>query len=136
MAILQQTIESILAQSEKEQWFFPQEFQALKDAGITSYHVCWQGTPMIIYKSEEAEWRNENASKLPDDLSINLVADSFSKEAFDEALQKRMAHITTYKQFIKDISLAGISHYDVCMIDRTVTYHGKSETSCLVQRVP
>lgn len=40
---------------------------------------------------------NKNAPKLPDNLSIDLVANSFCQEAFDEALQKRLTHATTYK---------------------------------------
>ena len=125
-------IEMILDQAHEQEWPFPQQFDALKRVGVTSYEVV-PATYNLVFYGTFGIWRTRQA---PDTLADAATAAGFNQEALIKALDLRMEKQLTYIEFLQHIAQAGIDRYVVDMAQRTVTYYGIDEEHYYVQYIP
>ncbi len=113
------TLISTVFTSKKEQWSFPQKFQALVEIGVTSYTVTID-TYNTKYEGNFGIWLDP----APSDFKRLIIAHTFNEKALREALKSRRADEITYLEWLRLIAQAGVASYKVTMATKTVTYYG------------
>jgi len=124
-------LSTIIYVSKKDKWPYPKKFQALVDAGVTSYEVK--------IDRHQAEYRGSFGTWLeptPEGLSDLTINTEFDKNAFINGLKDHMAGKTTYVEWLAETARAGVARYVVNMADRTVTYYGINSNDFHVEHVP
>lgn len=124
-------LQTLLTQAKKEQWPYPKTFQALKDAGVTSYKVTFAAYDATYYGSF-GTWKEP----APEGVTPQTISPTFDKSAFVDALKRHMRKETTYAQWLAQSAAAGVDHYVVSMPERTVTYYGINPDEFHVEHVP
>ncbi|HSC25029.1 MAG TPA: DUF1398 family protein [Candidatus Babeliales bacterium] len=125
-------IAMVLKQAEKEGWPYPVQFEALRNAGVTSYEVSPSTYDKTFYGPFGVWHINCNEDNLP----LTTVTKKFNEELFMKALLQRRFKETTYIVFLQNIALAGIARYHVDMNKRTVTYFDTDDNAAYVQDIP
>jgi uncharacterized protein YbcV (DUF1398 family) len=110
-------------------WGYPQLFEALKKAGVSSYETN-VAIHSIHYYGVDGDFIQEIPSEV---LSISK---EFNQEALIKAIRRSQAKETDYQTFLKEIAQAGVPHYKVNMQERTVSYFGCDPTRKYVEKVP
>lgn len=124
-------LNKLLIQAKKEQWPYPKTFEALKNAGVTSYEVKFADYDATYFGSF-GEWK-EPAPEGFHHLTINT---QFNKQAFIDALKQHMKKETSYVEWLVQSAAAGVARYVVNMKNRTVTYYGLNADDFHIEYVP
>lgn len=128
---MSQTIEKILKQGKENKWPYPKTFQLLKDAGVTTYEV-WLANYDNSYKGTFGEWKETP----PKGYQPLIVSEVFCQDSIADAICRHQQGETTFVEVMKELALAGVSHYRVDMGQRTVTYFDRNEKNQHQERVP
>src|ERR1700710_399761 len=112
------TINQLSKQAEAENWSYPQLFDALKDAGVTSYET---NVPEfeIVYQTAG----DEIHAPIPKDWESLTVAPELDEAGVKEAIAQAGRHEISYPEFLAEIATSGVTHYNVDMEARTITYN-------------
>ncbi|MBA3752002.1 DUF1398 family protein [Candidatus Dependentiae bacterium] len=113
------TLISTVFTSKKEQWSFPQKFQALVEIGVTSYTVTID-TYNTKYEGPFGIWLDP----APADFKRLIISQVFNEKALIESLKSRRAGEITYNEWLNLVAQAGVASYKVTMATQTVTYFG------------
>lgn len=124
-------INEIIDRAEKEKLPYPKLFQALMDAGVTSYEVQVDNYHAQYYGSF-GTW----VKPVPKDFVSSIVNPHCDKNLFLQALERRIKKETTYVEYLAEIAAAGIAFYRVDMATRTATYFAADSSICHVQNIP
>ncbi len=124
------TIKELGKKAEAEQWSYPQLFEALKEAGVTSYET---NVPefLVVYKTAD----EEIDAPIPPDWESLKVAPELDEAGVKEAIAQAQRHEISYPEFLAEIATSGVEHYHVDMETRTITYNG-ADGKALVETVP
>lgn len=124
-------VAEIIEESRAYKWPFPKTFQALKEAGVTSYEVFLSPNKSIYYGE------NGSYEDTVQQYSLeNSVADNFDENLFKSGLLKHQSEKTPYSAFLNDAARAGVNFYKVDMLQKTVTYFGKNREDSYTEIVP
>lgn len=123
---------NILKEAKEKVWPYPKTFEVLKDAGVISYEVSWINAYKAVYQTTSGEYQEP----VPAGFMLVPIASEFSEEQVKQALLDHQQKKTNFVQFLNGLAAAGISHYRVDMLSRTVTYYNPSEKQSYVQHVP
>lgn len=115
-------IEEILKLSRAEKWPFPRTFGALKEAGVEYYEVRIT-RPEIVYFGEGKSFSE-------------VTKREFDVDAIKQALETHRRERSHYEDFLKNIALAGVTHYRVNMSKREVTYCGENPKEEYAEKIP
>jgi uncharacterized protein YbcV (DUF1398 family) len=124
------TIKQLDEQAQAEKWTYPQLFDALKEAGVTSYET---NVPEfeIVYQTAD----DEIHTPIPKDWESLTVAPELDEAAVKAAIAQAGRGDISYPEFLAEIATSGVAHYRVDMDARTVTYNG-ADGKALVEAVP
>lgn len=124
------TIDELGKKALAENWSYPQLFDALKNAGVTSYET---NVPehLIVYKVGDEEIE----APIPKDWQSLDVAPELDESGVKEAIAQSGRREISYPEFLAEIATSGVSHYVVDMAARTITYVG-ADGKALVEPVP
>lgn len=124
-----QRITDVYQKAVPAQWTYPQLFNALKTAGVSSYHTD--------VTSHRIEYFGEGTSIVHDGpAGFKADVGNFNQEGVIAAIRRAQRRETDYPTFLKELAAAGISHYKVDMAARTVSYFGKDSKNQYVEKVP
>lgn len=124
-------LQQIITQAKNTKQPYPITFQQLKDAGVEMYEIHL-ATYCNTYKGSFGEW----SETPPAGYSPLIVSDIFSREEASNAIKRHQKGFTSFIELLDELAKAGVSHYRVCMIDRTVSYYDKAEENSFQERVP
>lgn len=113
-------IAEIRRRAKSEQWDYPKHFNALKDAGVTSYHVDVASEATTFFLNSDT-WQELISPREP-----LHIAPRFDQDKLKKALARHQNKETTYEQFLAEIAQAGVKSYVVTFDTRKVTYKGAS----------
>ncbi len=108
---------------------YPQLFDALKNNGVSYYHVnvsCHQ----IEYVGDNDHVVHEGPA------GFNVEVGAFNEHSVIQAIRRSQRRETDYPTFLKEIAAAGISNYRVDMTERTVSYFGQDPAQKYIEKVP
>ncbi len=125
-------LNALLIRSKKEEWPYPEIFQALKELGVASYEVKIADFDSSYYGSF-GTWKEPAPEDFPTHVTIST---EFNKQAVLDSLHRHMQKETSYGKFLGEIAAAGVARYTVSMKDRTVTYYGINADDFYSQSVP
>ena len=124
-------IESTLKGAKKAEWSYPRLFEALKQAGVSSYEVFLESYD-AIYQGNFESWKEP----APEGFKPLIIAKVFNKEAVLKALKERQNNLTSFVTFLEDMAKAGVKHYQVDMAQAKVTYYGENDQDYYSEFVP
>jgi len=126
------TIQIITQEATRNKWSYPQQFEALKNAGVTSYDVHFINGYRYAYTGDFGVW----SEPVPAEYVSPPLSNVFSDDKVKDALAARAQGKTTYLEFITNLAAAGVSHYTVDMSLRIIHYYNESEDHYYEQIVP
>jgi len=119
---------------------FPILLNRLRDeAGVSRYTVDISQQPhrTIYYGKEGESWEEDHQPQHDQQNSLKVsVSPQLDEAAAIKALRRRQHNETSYEQFCSEIAAAGISHYEVNMNRRDVSYFGVQPGEKYVEAVP
>jgi uncharacterized protein YbcV (DUF1398 family) len=127
-----QNLEQILINSKSNKWPFPKTFEALIEAGVTSYSVHFGAQFKSIYQGNFGTFQEETLSGYYPLTTARI----FSAQGVKDSIIKHIQEKTSYVEFLADIAAFGASHYVVDMAKRRVTYFNADETQFHIENVP
>ena len=128
------TIQELIKQAHTYHWPYPKLFEELKKADVVSYAINFaEGKGFKgIYRTTTEEFQEDVPAEYQE-----LVANTmFTSDKIEQAVIERAQNKTTYVQFLSRIADAGVTHYNVDMKERTVTYYNADESKYYQQIVP
>jgi uncharacterized protein YbcV (DUF1398 family) len=123
---------NILKEGKAQQKPYPQIFEELKHAGVTSYTVSWLSGYDAIYTGSFG-MVHEPA---PAGFASVVVAQQADLESAKKALRAVQQRKINFVDWAAQMAAAGISHYTVDMGTRAITYYNPAETEYFVESVP
>lgn len=132
MSHAQERINAILKEGKAQQKPYPIIFEELKQAGVTEYTVSWKNGYEGIYIGTFGSIRE----KTPEGLTPIAIVAECNLDAAKQALNEHMQKKTNFSEWLTQMGAAGMSHYMVDMINRTVTYYNPSKTEHFTEHVP
>ena len=124
-------VKRITQQSKQEKWPYPKTFQALIEAGVTSYRTE-VSDHRTTYSGNGVDYEEEI---LPSSTRLE-VSTIFHKDAVKRALEHHQKFSTPYENFLKDIASAGVNYYLVDMVNRAITYTSGKVDEAYIQSIP
>ncbi len=124
-------VKRITQQSKQEKWQYPKTFQALVEAGVTSYRTDI-ATNSTTYSGNGVDYVEELLS-LSKGLEVSTI---FHKDAVKQALEHHQKFNTPYANFLKDIAAAGVNYYLVDMVSRVIKYTSGRADEAYIQSIP
>lgn len=124
-------IQEISKTSKAERWPFPKTFNALKEVGVEYYDVEIS-THQITYHGNKQSF----VEPPPPGFQMLNVADVFDAILVKKAIDKHQKEKTSYLDFLKDITKAGVQSYRVDMFKRAVIYKGNNPGEEHIEKVP
>lgn len=125
-------VEKVQHEAQLNKWSYPQIFEALKAAGVTSYTVEFTDTYASTFEGSFGKIIQNNL----EEYQHLHPSSQFSEERVQEAIRNHIEKGTTYLQFLKDVSKAGVSHYRVNMDTREIYYYNPNEKFYHLEIVP
>ncbi len=125
-------LEQVLANSKLNKWPYPKTFEALIEAGVTSYRVNFKNEYESIFYGNFGTFQEP---ALPGFHPLK-IAKAFSAQGVKESIIKHMQEKTSYMEFLADIASQGASHYVVDMSKRKITYLNPDESESHIENVP
>ena len=124
-------IAQIVRDAAAEKWPYPKTFYALKEAGVSSYEV-WIEDFRSVFKSASQEWEGP----IPIGFQPSEAASDFSQAAVQNALKSHQRGETTYVEFLKKMTTAGVVSYKVDMPSCSLIYRGRNDADFYTENVP
>jgi uncharacterized protein YbcV (DUF1398 family) len=125
-------ITEILNESKKTNRPYPETFKALADAGVSYYRVQFGNGFVGTYIGTFGVIKEKDLEGFQP-LSPAL---QFSKELLINAIRRTQQQKTSYIEFVGELAAAGITHYEVDMRNRSVTYYDRDENHSYQELVP
>lgn len=132
MSHAQERINAILKEGKAQQKSYPLIFEELKSVGVTEYTVSWKKGYEGVYVGTFGTVHE----KTPDGFTSITIAPESDLDAAKQALRENQQKKINFVQWLVKMGAAGMSHYRVDMINRTVTYYNPSETQHFTEQVP
>jgi uncharacterized protein YbcV (DUF1398 family) len=123
-------VHGIGERSKRERWPFPKTFEALKGARVASYRFD-VATCETKFLGDQGESLRE---PLPGSEPVE-IAPTLNAAAVVAAIKRHMLERTPFLDFRRETALAGVSHWEVDMRERTCTYFGR-DGGTHVEQVP
>jgi uncharacterized protein YbcV (DUF1398 family) len=124
-------VKRITELSKQEKWSYPKTFQALMEAGVTSYRTD-VADHRTTYSGNDVDYVEDILSS-PTTFEVST---SFHKDAVKRALEHHQKFNTPYENFLKDIASAGVNYYVVDMANRAITYTSGKTDEAFIQSIP
>jgi uncharacterized protein YbcV (DUF1398 family) len=125
-------LEQVLVNSKENKWPYPKTFEALIEAGVTSYTVNFKDEFAAVFYGDFGTYQEP---ALPGFHPLK-IAKAFSAQGVKESIIKHTQAKTSYLEFIADIASQGASHYVVDMPKRKITYYNPDESESHIENVP
>jgi uncharacterized protein YbcV (DUF1398 family) len=117
--------------SKKEQWPYPKTFQALKDAGVTSYEVIPSSRQITYFIGNDSF-----QEPIPAGFQPHPLGKIYKIKAIMQAIKDAQLHTITYEGFLKQIANAGVALYRVEMESNVITYLGANSGEEYAEIIP
>jgi uncharacterized protein YbcV (DUF1398 family) len=124
-------VERISSVSKLEKWPYPKTFQALLDAGVTSYRTSI-ATNDTVFSGGGQQFEEANAAS----TSGLKIAEQFQAEAVKRGLEHHQQNRTPFTEFLQDMAAAGVQYYEVDMTSRIITYTSGRADESYAEAVP
>ncbi len=125
-------IEEIQENAQLQNWPFPKTFEALKTAGVTSYIVHLTQSYHVVFQGSFGSFKKTELKGYHPLQTSQVFCDVMTKEAIIRHIEGK----TNYLELLEDLSMAGISHYQVDMQSRKIRYFNPAETKYHLEIVP
>jgi len=123
-------VEEVFTKGKREQWPYPEIFNALKDAGVENYETDVATRSIVYHGSGDA------CTEPPPAGFISLTPNPhFDPAGVQLAVQRNQSKQTDYSDFLREIAQADVNKYRVDVNARTVMYIGASGQE-YVEKVP
>ncbi|OCT11273.1 hypothetical protein A8709_06245 [Paenibacillus pectinilyticus] len=126
-----QEVKRISEVSKLERWPYPRTFQALIDAGVTSYRTEVADN-FTVYMGEGDRYEDMNSAM----AEKSEIADEFHGDEVKSGLVHHQQHRTPYADFLKDMAKAGVHYYIVDMPGRMITYTSGRPGESYAEAIP
>ncbi|CRX38009.1 DUF1398 family protein [Estrella lausannensis] len=127
-----EVLKKVLQESKENKWPYPKTFEAIKNAGVTSYTVHFEGYYSSTYTGSFGSYEEKGM----EGYQPLTASKSFSQEGLRQAVIDHAVKQSHYLDFLKDATDSGATHYVVDMDKRTVTYYNLDESASYQEHVP
>lgn len=127
------TITTILKEGKAQQKPYPIIFEELKNAGVTEYTVSWKNSD---YRATYIGSFGTVHEPAPAGFKPVLIAADCDLDAAKQALRENQQKKINFVEWLTKMGAAGMSHYRVDMINRTVTYYDPTKKHHFTEQVP
>jgi uncharacterized protein YbcV (DUF1398 family) len=117
--------------SKTERWPYPRTFQALLDAGVTSYRTEVSDN-FTVYMGQDDRYEDMNSSM----SETSPIAEQYNGDEVVRGLQHHQKHLTPYSDFLRDMAKAGVHYYIVDMLERKITYTSGRPEEAYTEAIP
>lgn len=125
-------LKRILKEATEQRWPYPKTFEALKAAGLVAYEVQFVKHYRAFFIADSCYFEEGHLEGyIPPQVEA-----SFHVEGLKKAIMHHATERTAYSDFLTEAAKNGVSHYNVDMKARTVTYFNADQTLSHQEQVP